>query len=163
MEIIRNTSSGKTSRVRSQAENRREETSMQSSNPLLKLPTPAFMYLNLRKEKTGDTSGNQQDQWLVMDSVSRGELWMLSFGEFRSEENEFSCVLNIEEYPTPPVPSRLSDILMSEVPEKYCLSVRACEGILRRSSERGKKLPEILQTALERQIDRGSCSGKSPA
>jgi len=40
---------------------------------------------------------------------------------------------------------------MANVPEKYYLSQKACRGILRRASERGKVLPEVLQMALERQ------------
>ncbi len=40
------------------------------------------------------------------------------------------------------------------MPEKYFLSPKACEGILRRANKRGKKLPEILQKALEQQIER---------
>lgn len=35
------------------------------------------------------------------------------------------------------------------MPEKYYLSKTACEGILRRASERGKELPEKLKRALE--------------
>ena len=37
------------------------------------------------------------------------------------------------------------------VPEKYYLSQRACSGILRRASARGKELPELLKRALEKQ------------
>lgn len=37
------------------------------------------------------------------------------------------------------------------VPERFYLSQKACLGILRRASERGKKLPEILRISLERQ------------
>lgn len=40
---------------------------------------------------------------------------------------------------------------MAGVPEKYYLSSKACIGILRRASERGKELPEVLKRALERQ------------
>ena len=35
--------------------------------------------------------------------------------------------------------------------KKYYLSQKACQGILRRASERGKKLPDVLKRALERQ------------
>ena len=59
----------------------------------------------------------------------------LSFGEYPSEENV----------------STLSQILQAGVPEKYYLSQKACLGILRRASERGKELPALLKTALERQ------------
>ena len=47
--------------------------------------------------------------------------------------------------------SFLSQILQENVPEKYYLSQRACSGILRRSSVRGKELPELLKRALEKQ------------
>ena len=60
---------------------------------------------------------------------------MRSIGEFPNEENA----------------STLSQILMVGVPEKYYLSPKACQGILRRASVRGKKLPEVLKKALERQ------------
>ena len=36
-------------------------------------------------------------------------------------------------------------------PEKYYLSPKACLGILRRASARGKELPELLRKALEHQ------------
>ena len=45
----------------------------------------------------------------------------------------------------------LSQILEADVPEKYYLTPRACLGILRRASARGKSLPEVLRLALERQ------------
>ena len=48
--------------------------------------------------------------------------------------------------------SRLSEILQTDASEKYYLSTRACEGILRRADKRGKELPEILKNALTNQI-----------
>ena len=39
----------------------------------------------------------------------------------------------------------------TDVQEKYYLTSRACEGILRRASARGKQLPELLRLALEAQ------------
>lgn len=45
----------------------------------------------------------------------------------------------------------LSRILEGDVPAKYYLSPKACQGILRRSKERGKELPEPLTAALIRQ------------
>ena len=50
--------------------------------------------------------------------------------------------------------STLSQILEVNVPEKYYLSSKACQGILRRAERRGKQLPEMLKTALEQQIER---------
>ena len=60
---------------------------------------------------------------------------MLSIGEFPKEENA----------------STLSQILEENVPEKFYLSRKACLGILRRASARGKELPAVLQRALEEQ------------
>ena len=59
--------------------------------------------------------------------------------------------VNIGDYPNAENASSLSAILQANVPEKYYLSPRACRGILRRASERGKELPEVLRVALERQ------------
>lgn len=61
--------------------------------------------------------------------------------------------LNIGESPSAAVESSLSQILQPEcdVPGKYYLSRRACQGILRRAKKRGKELPEELRIALERQ------------
>nr|DAT07992.1 MAG TPA: hypothetical protein [Caudoviricetes sp.] len=63
-------------------------------------------------------------------------------------------MLNIGECPNVAVESFLSRILQSteDVPVKYYLSPTACEGIIRRASERGKELPEELKEALERQL-----------
>lgn len=58
---------------------------------------------------------------------------------------------NIGESPSVAVESTLSQILEDNVPEKYYLSQKACEGILRRAERRGKKLPDVLKTALEQQ------------
>ena len=60
-------------------------------------------------------------------------------------------MLNIGESPSVDVESSLSQILEDNVQEKYYLSQKACEGILRRAKSRGKELPERLKVALERQ------------
>jgi hypothetical protein len=52
----------------------------------------------------------------------------------------------------------LSQILEVNAPEKYHLSAKACEGILRRAERRGKQLPEMLKVALEQQIARVTAS-----
>ena len=58
---------------------------------------------------------------------------------------------NTGEFPSEDAASTLSQILQAEVPGKYYLSQKACLGILRRASTRGKELPEVLRLALERQ------------
>ena len=44
-------------------------------------------------------------------------------------------------------------ILMDNVPERFSLSPKACQGILRRAEKRGKELPQVLKAALERQAN----------
>jgi hypothetical protein len=53
------------------------------------------------------------------------------------------------EYPSDAVVCSLSDILETDVPQKYYLSARAARGILRRAEKRGRSLPVLLQQALE--------------
>ena len=86
--------------------------------------------LNLRK-----VDGIQPEAFWETVTLLPGELSTLNFGEFPKEENA----------------STLSQILQAGVPEKYYLSPKACQGILRRASVRGKELPEVLKKALERQ------------
>ena len=58
---------------------------------------------------------------------------------------------NTGESPNVAVESRLSQIL-EEIPHgKYCLSAKACQGILRRAERRGKDLPETLKAVLVKQ------------
>jgi hypothetical protein len=106
----------------------REKTSKQSSTLSAKSKTKPVMFLNIK-------SGNPQVKSWEMISPSRGEFSMRSFGEFPREENV----------------SSLSRILQVGVPDKYYLSPKACQGILRRASVRGKELPAVLKTALTRQ------------
>ena len=46
----------------------------------------------------------------------------------------------------------LLQILDLDAPEKYYLSAKACNGILKRAQRRGKKLPPMLREALEEVI-----------
>lgn len=63
-----------------------------------------------------------------------------------------SCTIpNISERHSGADVSFLSQILEADVPDKYSLSPKACAGILRRAEHRGKDLPPMLKTALERQ------------
>ena len=89
-------------------------------------------FLDLRKE-----SGQRQDILPEITSALHGGPLMLQVGEFPREEIE----------------SRSSWILEDNVPQRYYLSARACEGILSRASRRGKALPEILRTALMDMIE----------
>ena len=81
-----------------------------------------------------------------MDGPWHGGSWMLNIGECRKEGNV----------------SLLSWILQVDVPEKYYLSAKACRGILTRASRRGKKLPELLETALLEMIEWWQRGGGTP-
>ena len=72
--------------------------------------------------------------------------------------------LNTLESPKDAVESFLSDILVEivDVPEKYYLSPKACEGILRRAESRGKKLPPVLKQALMRRVALGQQESQEP-
>lgn len=105
----------------------KEKTSTQYWKNWPASKNPKFQSLDLRTE-----SGQNQGLSAEMDGALRGELSTLNFGES----------------PSVAVESRLSWILEDNVPEKYYLSARACQGVLNRASRRGKELPEILRTAL---------------
>jgi hypothetical protein len=93
----------------------------------------AVSVLGTRKEATlSSFSGNG----LTSGIMSHGEYWTLS----------------ISEWPKDAAVCSLSEVLETgEIPSKYFLSPKACQGILRRAEKRGKKIPEALRVALERQ------------
>lgn len=103
-------------------------TSDESSKKSAASKKQTYQFLDLRSGAT------QEKSWATV-SASHGGCSTRNIGEFPSVENV----------------STLSEILQVNVPEKYYLSPRACEGILRRASRRGKELPAILKQALDRQ------------
>lgn len=126
MENIQGTSCGRMSPARSVPI--RVRTSSPSSKRSARSKDTKFILLDLRG---GQPPGRS---WQTI-SVSHGGYLMRSTGVFPNAENV----------------SILSQILQAGVPEKYYLSPKACLGILRRASARGKELPELLRKALERQ------------
>lgn len=74
-----------------------------------------------------------------------------------------SSTLNIGESPSVESESLLSQILEANAPLKYYLSERACQGILTRASRRGKKLPDLLKTALLEMIEWWQRGGRNAA
>ena len=112
-----------------------EKTSKQSSQKSSKSQNRTFrVSLCLAGGGSGIKSDVSTMRWV--DGQLLGEFTMHSFGESPREENV----------------SRLSQILEDSAPQKYCLSERACAGILNRAAKRGKQLPEILKQALENQV-----------
>ena len=105
-----------------------ERTSDASSKAFAKPKMKPYQFLKL-------INGNPQAKSWEIISPSVGELSMRNTGEFPNEENA----------------STLSQILQVGVQEKYYLSQKACLGILKRASARGKELPTVLRLALEYQ------------
>ena len=130
MENIQDTVSGKTSQELSPQI--RETTSGLSSKQLSELKKKGSRCLRLK----------------ITDGQKRTYIWETD-GAWLTE----FLTLNTGASPSEGQGSTLSQILMAEVPEKYFLSPKACQGILRRASARGKELPEVLKKALERQAN----------
>ena len=94
-----------------------------------------------RSTATEDTTSEQSSQRWMTSGLWRngGTCWMHNISESPSGVEECS--------------SSLSLILLSpDEPglDKYCLSPKAAEGIMRRADRRGRSLPPLLRTALER-------------
>lgn len=101
-----------------------------------------LQFLDLR----GGADGAKPEQLPEMDGPWLGDSSTLNIGECPREENV----------------SLLSWILQVDVPEKYYLSAKACRGILTRASRRGKKLQELLETALLEMIEWWASRGGKP-
>lgn len=125
MENIRDSLFGKTS----------QELSHQTKEWILeqclkKSQKPKFQCLNL-------VDGPEQE-WSEVTSVKLpGGHWML----------------NISASPSIVKDSSLSQILEEEVPQKYYLSVKACQGILKRAKKKGQLIHPFLLQALENTIN----------
>ena len=101
--------------------------------------------------KRSQASAKKEYMFLDLRSGEQGGAWSAMVGVLPGG----SMTLNTGECPSVVVESTLSQILVENAPRRYALSVKACEGILRRSRKRGKDLPTMLLTALEQQIARG--------
>ena len=113
---------------------------------------PMFLYLN------DGTSPAASWELVTQDSPFpwHGEYMTDSFGE---QPSTLMGECSFPALPNGVSVSHLSQILTGSPHPKYYLSERACEGILRRSKERGKALPEPLRQALEQQITRSKLGG----
>lgn len=119
----------------------RGETSRPCWRKLSTSQSLPFLYLDLRE------NGQRQEPLTVMGGLSLGELMMLNTGES----------------PNAAVESRLSQILEDNPQEKYSLSAKACQGILRRAERRGKDLPKLLKAVLIRQSQGASPQERTEA
>ena len=120
---------GKTFREPSPVEPPKARTSASSSKRSSELSTVPFMSLDLTPGH-GNLLG--ESYWELI-SPWLGGAWMLNTGVSPNDARG----------------SSLSQILQDAPPIKYYLSPKACLGILRRASERGKALPPKLERALK--------------
>lgn len=120
---------GKMFQEPSPAELPKARTSVSSSKRLSELSAVPFMSLDLTPGH-GNLLG--ESYWELI-SPWLGGAWMLNTGVSPNDARE----------------SSLSQILQDAPPIKYYLSPKACLGILRRASERGKALPPKLGRALK--------------
>ena len=65
------------------------------------------------------------------------------------------------ECPNVAVASSLSQVLLTQVDDRYLLSAKAASGILRRTEGRGKPLPEALRMALEQVVELSHSTGRT--
>ena len=120
---------GKTFREPSPAERPKARTSVSSSKRSSELSAVPFLSLDLTPGH-GNLLG--ESYWELI-SPWLGGAWMLNTGVSPNDARG----------------SSLSQILQDAPPIKYYLSPKACLGILRRASERGKALPPKLERALK--------------
>ena len=123
---------GKTSPEPSPAGNRRGRTSGLSSRKLFELSSIPYQFLDL--------------------TPGAGNLLGVFYWEILSPWRGASLTLNTGASPRDAVASTLWQILEDRPHPRYYLTRKACLGILRRSSERGKPLPTALRSALELQV-----------
>ena len=107
-----------------------EKTSAQCLKKPQKSAIKTPLFLDLRKG-----NGLQVGALWETGGALLGDYMTHSFGEYPNEEKE----------------SLLSQILEENPHPKYCLSAKACQGILRRAANRGKELPPLLKETLLRQ------------
>ena len=115
-------------------------------------------------------SGAKPESSRETDGRSPGGSTTRSIGAFRRGEEEsplfatstgitrlqsFLAEVETDEAPAIPIPTHLADVLDPNAEEKYDLSAKAAEGIIRRATDRGKTLPEMLETALKQMVAKG--------
>ena len=123
------TSAGRTSWAYSAQDRRTGRISGLSWRRLLDYIAPPYQFLDLTPG-AGNLLG--QFEW-EMRSALHGGAFLRNTGPSPRDATE-SC---------------LSQILEDHPPKKYYLTTAACLGILRRAKERGKPLPQALDTALQ--------------
>ena len=95
---------------------------------------------------------NAESSLLLLDALDwHGECLILNIPEFPNFQGRSRSEGDV---------SSLSDILVrGSIPQRYYLTAKCAEGILRRAERRGKPLPPVLKTALEHQVKSSKQNG----
>ena len=136
--------------VRQGQDNQKErisKRSSQSSSASSAKKPPLFLFL-----RTVGPTPDASAEWVTpsFPFPSLGDYMTHSFGD---RPSTLMAECGFEGLPNGVSVSRLSQTLQDSVPERFSLSAKACVGILRRASTRGKELPSELREALERQAE----------
>lgn len=124
------------------------QTAEKTSAPCWKnLPAWNNQTLQFLDLRGGGADGAKPEQLPEMDGPWLGDSLTLNTGE-KPSMTAVQEVCSAWGPHSAAKESLLSQILEVNAPEKYFLSARACRGILTRASRRGKKLPDLLETAL---------------
>lgn len=104
------------------------------------------------KEMTLDTFLDQWSKGMFLSLRTDGRIQECASPKVGTGSSSGVCLtLNTSESPNDAVESSLYSVLEhGGGTRRYCLSPRACEGILRRAEERGKVLPKALKETLEK-------------
>ena len=116
-----------------------EKTSESSSKRRQGSSNPTLQFLDFRRENPGLMLG----AFWETSGLSLGGSRMLNFSDSPNEGED--CVL--------------SQILEVSPHPRYCLSGKACQGIINRAEKRGKELPKPLKDALLQQISLSKLGG----
>ena len=103
------------------------------------------------KEMTLDTFLDQWSKGMFLSLRTDGRTQESAFPKVETESWSGGCwTLNTLESLNDDVESSLYSILEhGGSTRRYCLSPKACEGILRRAEKRGKVLPPLLEKTLQ--------------
>lgn len=116
------------------------------------------------KEMTLDTFLDQWSKGMFLSLRTDGRTQESVSQKMGTESWSGGCLtLNTSESPNDAVESSLYSVLEhGGGTRRYCLSPKACEGILRRAEERGKTLPVLLKETLMKMasVPNGGCDRK---
>jgi len=104
--------------------------------------SPASLHLEGNEEQ-GQTLRPSSQRWGTSGMGGHTASLTLNTSGWHSEDAESGYAAT----------ATLSQVLETgDLPPQYFLTARACAGILRRASARGKPLPEMLRRALEKKV-----------